>query len=83
MAENPILYRFSLSEKLRSDNLLALKDETDSLSRNVGKKYHSSLSNKAVQGSLLLFRGRRLKSRILKTLPVNSHTFLFLQHNIY
>jgi hypothetical protein len=47
------------------------------------KKCHSSLFNKAVQGSPHLFRDGMLKSRIVKRLQVNSHTFLFLQHNIY
>jgi hypothetical protein len=46
------------------------------------RKYHNYLFYNAEQGSPHLFRGGSLKSSTVKTLPVNSHTFLFL-YNFY
>jgi len=46
------------------------------------RKYHNYLFNKAEQGSPHLLRDGSMKSRTVKALPVNGHTFLFL-YNFY
>jgi hypothetical protein len=47
------------------------------------RKNHYSLFNNAEQGSPHLIRGGSLRSRIVMTLPINSHILIFLYYNFY